>query len=53
MADWLGLDRIVVEGRGELAPALRAAVGHDAPGDRPRLTPQEAVMDRPGRWADP
>jgi uncharacterized protein YcaQ len=27
MAGWLGLERIVVEGRGELAPALRAAVG--------------------------
>jgi uncharacterized protein len=27
MTGWLGLERIVVEGRGELAPALRAAVG--------------------------
>jgi uncharacterized protein len=27
MARWLGLERIVVEGRGELAPALQAAVG--------------------------
>ena len=26
MAGWLGLERIVVEGRGELAPALRAVV---------------------------
>jgi uncharacterized protein len=26
MTGWLGLERIVVEGRGELAPALRAAV---------------------------
>ncbi|HEY8094419.1 MAG TPA: crosslink repair DNA glycosylase YcaQ family protein [Acidimicrobiales bacterium] len=27
MAGWLGLDRVVVEPRGDLAPALRAAVG--------------------------
>jgi hypothetical protein len=27
MAEWLGLERIVVEGRGELAPALKAALG--------------------------
>jgi uncharacterized protein YcaQ len=27
MAAWLGLERIVVEGRGELAPALQVAVG--------------------------
>jgi uncharacterized protein len=30
MAGWLGLERIVVEGRGELAPALQAAVGATA-----------------------
>ena len=27
MAGWLGLERIVVEGRGDLAPALRAVLG--------------------------
>ncbi len=32
MAGWLGLERVVVEGRGELAPALQAAVG---PGPAP------------------
>jgi len=30
MAGWLGLERIVVERRGELAPALQAAVGATA-----------------------
>ena len=30
MAGWLGLDRVVVEPRGDLAPALRAAVGPSA-----------------------
>jgi len=32
MAEWLGLEQVVVEGRGELAPALKAAVG---PGPAP------------------
>ena len=36
MAGWLGLERIVVEGRGDLAPALRAAVGGDGAHRRPR-----------------
>ena len=27
MAGWLGLERIVVEGRGDLAPALQAVLG--------------------------
>ena len=44
MAGWLGLERVVVEGRGELAPALRAAVG--VTGSRPprlsRATPTAA-----------
>jgi uncharacterized protein YcaQ len=26
MAEWLGLEQVVVEGRGELAPALKAAL---------------------------
>jgi uncharacterized protein YcaQ len=30
MAGWLGLERVVVEDRGELAPALKAAVGSGA-----------------------
>ena len=38
MAEWLGLERIVVEGRGELAPALKVA-----------LRPSRAAPSRPAR----
>jgi uncharacterized protein YcaQ len=48
MAEWLGLEQIIVEGRGELAPALSGALGPSR-GAPPRRVRPVAARTAPAR----
>ena len=55
MAGWLGLDGVVVDARGDLAPALRAAVARRLSGRRARSDDgaDQVADDRGDRHRDP
>ncbi len=50
MAGWLGLEQVVVEGRGELAPALKAAVRRSRGAQAPAAVPAAARTSAPNRY---